>query len=387
MKWKHYFVLLAVASCVISSFARACTAFQLQSQDGAFIYCRSMEFGFIMDSDLLIVPRGMEFIGTTPQGAQGLKWRIKYGYVGLNLSASPTSISDGMNEKGLIAGSLYLPGFAEYETPDPAKNDRTLGFWELPSFLLGTCATVEEVKNALLNILVAQEPVPGMWDFVLPLHLYIGDQSGKAIVIEYVNGKRRVYDNPIGVLTNSPPFDWQLINLNNYINLTPVNVTKLNLGNMTLQNLGQGTGLLGIPGDYTPSSRFIRASFFSQCAASKKSAEETVKMGFHILNTFDIFEGIVRQKCSYRARKNAMPAARTITDSGVTYDEEMTEWVVVHDRTNLKTYFRNYDSLRIQMVDLKKIDFTKPGFRKIPMMRAFTVDDVTANEQPLPQPS
>ncbi|HSW87376.1 MAG TPA: choloylglycine hydrolase family protein [Rhabdochlamydiaceae bacterium] len=383
MKLNYLLISFMIVFCLISGSAKACTAFQLKSQEGASIYCRSMEFEFALHSELLIVPRSTEFVGTAPQKAIGMQWKCKYGYVGMNLAFAPTCITDGMNEKGLVVGSLYLPGLAKYERPDPMRSEETLGPWELPNFLLGMCASIEDVKNALQDILVAQEPPPGMGEFILPLHFYISDRSGKAIVVEYIKGEKQVHDNPIGVLTNSPSFDWHLINLRNYLNLSPVDIDQLDLRNLSLHKFGTGSGLLRIPGDYTPPSRFLRASFFSQWAAPQKTAEETVKMGFHILNTFDIFEGIVRLKRAYGKQKNPIPTGKTLVASGEIYDEEITEWIVVHDQTNLKTYFRNYDSLRIQMADLKKIDFSQPGFRKIPMLSEFSVDDVTNNILPL----
>ncbi len=348
----------------------ACTAFQLKSQDGASIYCRSLEFGFPMNSNLLIVPRESSYAGTTPAGKPGLKWRVKYGHVGMNQSIAPTFLSDGMNEKGVVVGCLYLPGYAKYEDPDPKQTDKTLGAWELTSYLLGTCSSLDDVKGALKNILVAQENTPGIGDFVIPLHFYVSDATGAVLIVEYVGGKRMEYDDPLGVLTNSPPFDWQQINLSNFINLSPVNVPQLQLSNFDVRSLGQGTGLLGIPGDYTPPSRFVRATLFSQWALPQKTALETVRTGFHILNTFDIFEGIVR---------DVGPKANPLKTS----DFEMTEWIIVHDKTNLKTYFRSYKSLQIQMADLKNIDFAKPGFRTISLKKNFEIIDETTNALPL----
>jgi choloylglycine hydrolase len=355
---------------IFTSCIHACTAFQLKSQEGGYVYCRSLEFAFPMASDVLIVPRMTKFTGTAPQGKPGLQWSSMYGYEGLNQKFDTTLVIDGMNEKGLIVGCLYLPGYAQYETPDPTKNAKTLGPWELTSYLLGTCATLEDVKTAVKDIVVANEAMPAMGDFIFPLHFYVTDATGNVLIIEYVNGVRQEYSNPLGVLTNSPPFDWQLINLGSFINLSPTNIPLLQLGDFNVHNYGQGSGLLGLPGDYTPPSRFVRATLFSQWAASQNRVEEAVCMGFHILNTFDIFEGIVRNPV-----KAKTPLA---TDK-----DEITEWVVVHDRTNLKTYFRTYGSLQIQMIDMKKIDFSKAGLRKVVMNRAFIADDVTTHSQPL----
>src|SRR4051812_42572501 len=94
-----------------------CTAFQLKAQDGTLVYGRSMEFGFALDSDVLAIPRGMSYTGTAPEG-EGIKWKTKYGIVGMNQSIARTLVSDGMNEKGLVASLLYFPRFAQYETPE-----------------------------------------------------------------------------------------------------------------------------------------------------------------------------------------------------------------------------------------------------------------------------
>ena len=366
-------MVIRSALCLAALFSsvQACTAFQLKAQDGSLVYGRSMEFGFRMASDLLIVSQGTQYIGTAPQGEPGLKWTVKYGFVGMNQKIATTIVSDGMNEKGLIASILYLPGFAKYENPDSVRTDRTLGAWELPTFLLSTCSTINEVKIALANVLVAEQPTPPLGNFIMPLHLYITDRSGSVLIVEYLDGQRRFYDNPLGVLTNSPPFDWHLTNLSNYVNLSPANVPSLNLSNWTVRNPGQGSGLLGLPGDYTPASRFVRAVLFSQWAQPAKNAQEAVNLSFHILNTFDIFDGIVRSKA---------PEVNAELKNAIGPD--ITEWIVVHDRTNLKTYFRTYESLQIQMVDLKKIDFSIGRFQTISLPKDFNIEDVTGKAKP-----
>lgn len=349
--------LIALLSLLIFQGGEACTAFQIKSEDGAHLYCRSMEFGLEMKSNLLVVPQGTDYQGTAPD-AQGMEWKTQYGYVGMNQWMAPTYITDGMNEKGLIVGVLYLPRFAEYQKPDPKLNDKTLGAWELASFLLGTCSSLDEVKTALNQVVVAEQKVPQV-NFSFPLHFYIGDNNGNVLIVEYVGGQRKEYDNPIGVLTNSPPFDWHMNNLSNFVNLSPINVPKIDIKGDAIQLAGQGSGLLGIPGDYTPPSRFVRAALFSTWALPPKTAFEGANLGFHILNTFDIFWGIIR-------------------DTNEKGSADYTQWTVVHDRTNLKTYFRTYNSLQIQMVDLKKLDFKQPGFQQVEPAQQFIVDDVTS---------
>jgi choloylglycine hydrolase len=359
----------------------ACTAFQLRSADGAHVYFRSMEFGFPFNSKLLVIPRGTEYTGTEPNGKPGLTWQAKYGVVGMNVKIAPTLVADGMNEKGLVVGMLYLPGYAQYLPPDDTKTAKTIGSWEAVTYLLATCADVEESVTALTkSVHVAQQEFPPFKQ-VLPVHYWIGDATGKVVIAEYVGGKLSIHQNPVGSLTNSPPFDWQQINLSNFVNLSPVNVPSKRLGSLEVVNFGQGSGFIGLPGDLTPPSRFVRASLFSQWANPGKTAQETVNLGLHILNTFDIFDGAIKSDTAHQTAntkgflKSAGEAQLVSTDT--------TEWIVAHDRTNLKTYVRTYGGLTIQAVDLKRAGFDKPGLRTIELQNDFQPVDVTEQAQPL----
>ncbi len=355
--------MITAALTILSAQAYACTAFQLTSNDGAKIYFRSMEFGFPFHSQIVFIPRGTPYTGTAPDGKPGLKWATRYGVVGLNVYIAPNIVSDGMNEKGLVVGMLYLPGYAQFLPPNAAKTDRTIGDWELATYLLSTAATVGEAKQALLKeeAYVAHQVFPAFKGY-LPLHFYISDSTGAVVIAEYVNGKLTLHDDDLGVLTNSPPFDWQSINLSNYVKLSPVNASAMDLSGLDIQNFGQGSGMLGIPGDYTPPSRFVRAALFSHWARPGKTALDTVNAGFHVLNTFDIFDGAIRQP--------GPPNPDSV-------ETDTTEWVVAHDRTNMKTYVRTYGGLTIQMIDFKKIDFSRPGIRQITLESTFAPTDIT----------
>ena len=244
------FLLAVFSALILHAEANACTAFQLKSQDGAYIYCRSLEFGLKLDSNLLVVGRGTAFKGTTPNGQPGLSWKTKYGYVGMNQFFQSDQISDGMNEKGLVVGALYFPGYARFEDYDPSKKSQTIAPWEFIGYLLGNCATMADVISVIPTLVVAHEVLPDT-NFYLPLHYYITDQVGNILVVEFVDGKRNIYNNPAGVFTNSPTFDWHLTNLGNYVNLSPKNVSELSINNLQAKSFGQGSGLLGLPGDYT----------------------------------------------------------------------------------------------------------------------------------------
>lgn len=376
--------LAAVAVAIalnIPTPAAACTAFQLKSNDGAQIYFRSMEFGYPFNSKMLIVPRGTEYTGTAPGGKPGKKWTAKYGFVGLNVDIAPTVVADGQNEKGLAIGLLYLPGFAQYQDAASAPADKSIGSWEVLNYLLANCSSVDEAVAALQNdVYVAQQEfVP--FKEVLPVHYWIGDNTGEVVIAEYVGGKLNIHDAPLGTLTNSPPYDWQEINVSNYVDLSPVNVPQRTLGKFTAVNYGQGSGAVGLPGDMTPPSRFIRAALFSHWATPGATASDTVNLGFHVLNTFDIFNGAIQSDTDNQTANTK--GFLTSTGQPKLVNTDTTEWAVAHDRTNLKTYVRTYNGLAIQMVDLKAIDFGQPGARVIALQNDFAPEDITAKAEPL----
>jgi choloylglycine hydrolase len=216
---------------------------------------------------------------------------------------------------------------------------------------------------------------------MLPVHWWIGDKTGKVVIAEYIDGKLNIHDAPLGTLTNSPPYDWQTINVGNYVDLSPVNVAERTLGKFTAVNYGQGSGAVGLPGDMTPPSRFIRAALFSHWATPGATASDTVNIGFHVLNTFDIFNGAIQSNTADQTANTKGFLSSTGQPKLVNTDT--TEWAVAHDRTNLKTYVRTYNGLAIQMVDLKKLNFDEPGLRTIDLQNDFVPEDITGQAKPL----
>jgi len=373
--------LLGLCTLTATRPAAACTAFQLQARDGAWIYLRSMEFGFPFHSELLIVPRGTEYTGTAPGQAPGLVWKAKYGLVGPNQSVAKSLVADGMNERGLVVGMLLFPRYAQYAAADPAKLDRTLGSWEVATYLLTTCASVDEARAALTDgsIYVSDAEFTPFGQ-ILPVHYYITDASGAVLIAEYVGGKLQLHDDPFGILTNSPDFVWQQTNLLNFVNLSPVNVPNSEVDGRRIEGFGQGSGALGLPGDFTPPSRFVRAALFSHWSTPGATAAQTVLAGFHVLNTFDIFAGAIRANSA-----NLPASGEAFLDSKTPkiVNTDTTEWTLAHDRTNLRTYLRTYESLAIEMIDLKQIDFSQPGLRQVELNKQFAPADLSTSAKPL----
>jgi len=319
--------------------AQACTGITLTAASGDVVRARTMEFNVNLEASVILVPHGYARTGSTPDGKPGLAWEAKYASIGANPMGLPYLI-DGLNEKGLSMGLFYFDQSADYQPYDPADASKTMAPWQLGSYILDNFATVAEVKGALFDIVVAPV-VFEQFNIVLPVHYVVTDTSGASVVIEYVDGKLDVHDNPIGIITNNPPFDWHMTNLQNYVNLGLENVPPQKLGDVTIAGLGQGTGLLGLPGDFTSPSRFVRAAIFAHGVDPSTDSSHAVFQAFHILNNFDIPKGVARD-----GEKDKQ--GNIISD--------YTQWTSANDLANRRFYFRTYDDSDIRMVDLTKQD-------------------------------
>lgn len=320
---------------ILASGLFACTDFVVECKDGSLVNGRSLEFALDLKSEFQIFAKNKRHSSMAPNHSKGIEWVSKYGFVGVvGIVEFPF---DGLNEAGLSVGYLWLPGVTSYPTVPADQMSKALDFVDLGAWILGNFATVEEVKKALSSVFIWGHSVPPIG--VTPVHLAIHDAQGKNLVIEFIDGKTKVYDNPTTVLTNSPPFDWQLANLQNYLNLSPNNPSTITLKGFSISPPGQGTGLLGLPGDFSPPSRFVKISTFLRFAAQASSSEEGVILAAHLLNSVDIPLGTVR-------------------DTGK-MTGDYTQWIVIKDLFQKRIYFRSYKDMNLKVIDLKKIDFLR----------------------------
>ena len=186
------------------------------------------------------------------------------------------------------------------------------------------------------------------------VHYRIGDKTGRQVVLEFVDGKPHFYENTVGVITNSPGFPWHLANLNNYVNLFPGSASNQLLGTQALSPFGGNSGMLGLPGDATPPSRFVRAAFFRNTAPMRPDAFSTVTQCFHILNNFDIPIGIEHKP----GEGPDIPSA--------------TQWTSAIDLTSGKVYYKTAYNNHIRCIDVHSIDFDKVKYQWHPMDRSET---------------
>ncbi len=343
MKKSLLIVAVGIATAAISTHRlEACTGITLTAPDGSrTILARTVEWGGSdMESRYVIVPRGHQQRSFTPEGVNGMAFSASYGYVGLAVEQDEFVI-EGLNEEGLSAGLFYFPNYGRYGDYDPTRRAASIADLQLVSLVLGSCKTVEDVKK-----LVGEVRVIAIDPRASTVHWRFADTTGRQIVLEIIDGNPIFYENELGVLTNSPSFDWQLTNLNNYVNLRTGSAAGQKLGALTLSQFGSGGGMLGLPGDITPPSRFVRAAFFQASAPRQDSRLKTVLQCFQILNNFDIPIGI------------EFPIGEVPVDI-----PSATQWTSASDLTSRTIYFRTMYDSTIRSISLGEIDFARVPFQ------------------------
>ena len=262
----------------------ACTGISLSSSDGTRVVARTVEWAATpMQCGYVVAPRGHQHQSYTPTGENGLKYKSIYGYVGIYTEYEPFVV-EGVNETGLSAGLFFFPQYGDYAPYVEANNDKTLCDMQFVSWVLSQFSTIDQLKDAIddVNLITLDNKIGAV-------HWRIVEPNGRMVVLEVVGGVPHFYENTLGVLTNAPGFNWHLTNLNNYVNLEPGSAPDNTITKgVTLKALGHGSGMLGLPGDYTSPSRFVRATFFQTTAPVWETGFETVVQAFHILNNFDI---------------------------------------------------------------------------------------------------
>jgi choloylglycine hydrolase len=327
----------AVAALAAAPAADACTGIVLVAKDGTAIHARTLEFGTDLKSAILMLPRGHKRTGTTPDGTPGLSSTAKYASVGMNAYGLDVLL-DGLNEKGLAVGLFYFPGSAGYMAYEPADAGRTVAPWELGSWMLENFATLDEVRAGLAEVVVPAVVLPQM-GMVPDAHYVVRDASGASLVVEIVGGVINIHDAPLGVITNAPTFDWHMTNLRNYISFSPTGRAPMVLNGVSFPATGMGSGMLGMPGDFTPPSRFVRAVAFTQSVLPQETGRDALLEAFHILNNFDIPKG----------------AARAPQPAGAPAEVDYTLWTGAADLKALTYNFRTYQNSQIRSVSLMEM--------------------------------
>lgn len=263
-----------------------CTAITYQTKDHYF--GRNLDLEYSYKESVTITPRNFPLHFRLADSLKTHYAMIGMAYVKDNYPL----YYDATNEKGLSMAGLNFPDNAHY--PEIEKSKENISPFELIPFLLGQCTCVGEVQKLLTRINVAHIPYSNELP-LSPLHWLIADKEA-SITLEITKEGLFVYTNPIGVLTNNPPFPMQLFGLNNYMSLSVKPPYNNFSGNLHLESYSRGMGAMGLPGDFSSSSRFVRACFLKANSVSGTSESESLSQFFHMLDAVSHPRGIVEIK-------------------------------------------------------------------------------------------
>ena len=301
-----------------------CTAITFTGKDHYF--GRNLDLEYHYQEAVTITPRHFPF-----QFRMVNPLTSHYALIGMATLAEGIPLYyDASNEKGLSMAGLNFPGNAVYQPT--TTNATNVAPFELIPWILGQCANISEAMALLENINIAK--IPFNKEFPLsPLHWILADQE-RSITIEPMENGLHIYENPIRVLTNNPPFPYHLWNLNNYINLTREEAENRFSQDLTLTPFSRGMGAIGLPGDLSSPSRFVRAAFTKFNALSYDDENASITQFFHILGSVAQQEGCVRVGDGFE---------KTIYSSCCNIDLGI-------------YYYKTYENSQITAVDMHKED-------------------------------
>lgn len=316
-----------------------CTSLALHSHD--FYFGRNLDLEYSFGQQVVLAPRGYAF-----HFRRAGDMLSHYAIIGMAaVQEGYPLFAEGANERGLCMAGLNFPGNAFYPPAEEAEKDRRLvSAFELIPWLLGQCESVREAralleKTQLVNIPFSAD-VP-----VATLHWHIADRA-ESIVLESTREGMRVYDNPVHVMTNNPPFDFHLNNLRQYMGVTSAYAENRFADSLPLTSFGNGLGGFGLPGDLSPASRFVRAAFMLHNSRCEEGEESCVGQFFHLLDSV------------------AMPRGSVKTREGL---YEITDYSCCYSAQTQTYYYKTYRNSRITAVRMSEKAMAGDALRVYPL--------------------
>lgn len=315
-----------------------CTAITYKTKD--FYFGRTLDYEISYGDEVTITPRNYEFNFRHKQNIKNHYAIIGMAYVTENYPL----YYEAVNEKGLGIAGLNFVGNAQYNKKIKGKDNITQ--FEFIPWILSQSTTVKEAKKLIEKINFLDEP----FSTNLPLaqlHWIISD-SIESITVEAVKDEIKIYENPVGVLTNNPTFDKQMFELNNYMNLSTKSPKNTFAKSLNLEKYSRGMGAIGLPGDLSSQSRFIRAAFVKMNSVSKEEEKESVSQFFHILNSVEQQRGCCE------------------LDDGIF---EITIYTSCCNASKGIYYYTTYDNHQITAIDMHKENLNSENLIRYPLIK------------------
>ncbi len=304
-----------------------CTALSLMSDEGDSFFGRNMDIECSFNQSVMIVPAGYKYINKVT----GETVTNQKGFIGMGtIIDNHPAMAEAMNESGLACAGLNFVGYAHYEQ-EVAEDKHNIAPYDFVQWVVSNYSTVKEIRVAIKNIEFVEVPIKEGIK-VARLHWMISDRTGETIVVEKTVEGIKVYDNTVGVMTNNPTFDWQLTNLNEYVNLSQNQPEDVMWSEQKLKAMGVGVGTRGIPGDFGSVSRFIRMSYIRARKPKIDNNIEAITQFFHMLDYAKMIRGGV------------------MTKNGL---EDVTLYSSCMDQENAIYYYRTYKNNRINAINMR----------------------------------
>lgn len=341
-----------------------CTKITVKDKANNVVSMRTMEAAIDLEYEVAIIPRNYELPMSYNEEISGLgTYKSKYAVIGvrdfLGLYGSKTAIHEGMNEKGLAVGGNAFRKVCKYPLKDPKQFEQgNFDGEQLINYILGNFADISEVREFM-----AENEGNIFLDPRLEFnssHFHISDATGKSILIEPVEGKFKILDNPMNVVTNAPHFESHVANLSNYMHLSPYDATNsMNFQNEKLgdyTDMSSGTGANGLPGNSYSMSRFVRAAFFQRTAVLDDNVENTIRTMWSIANHFDIPFGSNREHVNPVHKRTAGAEYWIWSDFDNNEVVDQSVLTMVQDQTNGILQYKDWKNNSIRQVNLHDYD-------------------------------
>lgn len=266
-----------------------CTSIASVTSDNKHFLSRTMDFTFVLDGAITVIPRAFRWESVL-NGPENIG---KHCFIGAAKEEKGKFLfADGVNEKGLSGCALYFPGEAVYHE-EKIEGKINIAAHEFLLWALGEFESIKSLESRIGDIAIVNYEMPFI-KTIMPFHWILTDLTERCIVIEPVEEGLVIKENPVGVMANSPTFEWHVTNLRNYLGLRKEPLDDRAFGTFNATGFGQGTGSMGVPGGYTPPERFIRAVFLKEYVDIGGSEIEALGNIWHILESVAVPKGVVQ---------------------------------------------------------------------------------------------
>ena len=320
-----------------------CTTISYKAKNHYF--GRNLDLEYSYNETVVVTPRNYSFAFRKKESIDA-----HYAMIGMAFVVNGYPLYyDATNEHGLSMAGLNFPANADYKEPADGKDNITP--FEFIPWILCQCKTVDEARSLLAKINLINENFSRELP-LSPLHWMIADRN-ESIIVESVKDGLMIYNNPVGVMTNNPTFDKQLAHLNDYMTLTAQEPQNTFAKGLALDAYSRGMGAIGLPGDMSSSSRFVKAAFVLNNSVAGESEEEQVSQFFHILGAVEQPRGCVRLGAD--KYEITIYSSCCNTDKGI-------------------YYYKTYENSRITAVDMYREDLSSSELFIFPLVKAQSIE-------------